>query len=52
MGDGHAQTSSVGVQALEYAVDRYTAVHLSTLAGAELNGQSKSGGSLELGKFR
>jgi hypothetical protein len=32
------ETANAGVQGPEYAVDRYTALHLSTLPGAELNG--------------
>jgi len=39
------------VQGPEYAVDRYNAVHLSTVAGAELNGESSLKGSLQPAKF-
>ena len=45
------ETANAGVHGPEYAVDRYTALHLSTLAGAELNGDRRWAGSLEPGKF-
>jgi predicted amidohydrolase YtcJ len=45
------ETAKASVQGPEYAVDRYTALHLSTLAGAELNGDRRWAGSLVPGKF-
>jgi predicted amidohydrolase YtcJ len=46
------ESANTGVEGPEYAVvDRYTALHLSTLAGAELNGDRRWAGSLEPRKF-
>jgi predicted amidohydrolase YtcJ len=45
------ETASVGVQGPEYAVDRYTAVYLSTVAGAQLHGEGDIAGSLQPGKL-
>jgi predicted amidohydrolase YtcJ len=43
------QTARVGVQGPEYVVDRYTAIHLCTLAGAQLHGDAGRLGSLQPG---
>lgn len=43
------QTSTVGVRVPEYLVDRYTAIHLCTLAGAELHGDAEHLASLRPG---
>ncbi|TMC91598.1 MAG: hypothetical protein E6J11_20035, partial [Chloroflexi bacterium] len=40
-------TLKAGIQGSEYAIDQYTAVHLYTLAGAQLNGESHRRGTLE-----
>ena len=45
------ETASVGVQGPEYTVDRYTAMHLSTVAGAQLHGENDRLGTLEPGKL-
>ena len=48
---GHGFTRDCKRGCCKGAVDRYTALHLSTLAGAESNGDRRWAGSLELGKF-
>ncbi len=45
------QTREAGAEGPEYAIDVYTAVFLSTAAGAYLNGESDRVGSLEPGKL-
>ncbi len=40
-------TLKVGIQGPEYAIDRYTAVQLYTVAGAQLDGESHRRGSLQ-----
>lgn len=45
------ETRSAGVRGPEYAVDRYTAVYLSTAAGAQLNGDADILGTLQPGKL-
>jgi predicted amidohydrolase YtcJ len=45
------ETARVGIQGPEYAVDRYTAVYLSTAVGAQLNGDAGILGSLQPGKL-
>ena len=45
------QTREAGAEGPEYAIDVYTAVFLSTAAGAYLNGESERVGSLEPGKL-
>lgn len=40
-------TLKVGIQGPEYAIDRYTAVQLYTVAGAQLNGESHRRGTLQ-----
>jgi len=43
------QTADEGLQGSEYVVDRYTATHLCTLAGARLHGDGEQSGSLQRG---
>jgi predicted amidohydrolase YtcJ len=44
-------TRKAGIQGLEYAVDQYTAVQLSTSAGAQLIGESDKRGTLQAGRL-
>jgi len=44
-------TKHVGVQGLEYAIDRYTAVHIYTAGSAELNWESHRRGTLQAGRL-
>ena len=43
-------TQKAGIQGPEYAVDQYTAVQLSTSAGAQLIGESDKRGTLQAGR--
>jgi predicted amidohydrolase YtcJ len=44
-------TQHAGIQGPEYAIDQYTAVRLSTAAGAELDGESQRRGTLQTRKL-
>jgi predicted amidohydrolase YtcJ len=45
------RTKKAGIQGPEYAVDQYTAVQLSTAAGAHLIGESDRRGTLQAGRL-